>query len=279
MPIVTRHTYHILNEMLDRAIAGDFQESDYDETELSKLESKWMRFLGASELSRENIEKERLSLQELISDISHQAKTPIANILLYGELLAERLEGEDQDRARHLLSETKQLEFLIQSLIKVSRLEADVIQVLPEVQPVLPLLEDIEERGHKKQISRGITLEKAGWNSSVSACYDKKWTAEALYNVFDNALKYTAPESTVTVRLKEYSLFACIDIADAGPGISEDESPRLFDRFYRSPGFREEEGVGLGLYLARKILQKEGGYIKVSSKEGAGTQFSVFLRK
>lgn len=77
-------------------------------------------------------------------------KTPIANILLYGELLAERLEGEDQDLARHLLSETKQLEFLIQSLIKVSRLEADVIQVLPEVQPVLPLLEDIEERGHKK---------------------------------------------------------------------------------------------------------------------------------
>lgn len=279
MPIVTRHTYHILNEMLDRAIAGDFQESDYDETELSKLESKWMRFLGASELSRENIEKERLSLQELISDISHQVKTPIANILLYGELLAERLEGEDQDLARHLLSETKQLEFLIQSLSKVSRLEADVIQVLPEVQPVLPLLEDIEERGHKKQISRGITLEKAGWNSSVSVCYDKKWTAEALYNVFDNALKYTAPESTVTVRLKEYSLFARIDIADEGPGISEDEIPRLFDRFYRSPGFREEEGVGLGLYLARKILQKEGGYIKVSSKEGAGAQFSVFLRK
>lgn len=279
MPIVTRHTYHILNEMLDRAIAGDFQESDYDETELSKLESKWMRFLGASELSRENIEKERLSLQELISDISHQVKTPIANILLYGELLAERLEGEDQDLARHLLSETKQLEFLIQSLIKVSRLEADVIRVLPEVQPVLPLLEDIEERGHKKQISRSITLEKAGWNGSVSASYDRKWTAEALYNVFDNALKYTAPESTVTVRLKEYSLFARIDIADEGPGISEDEIPRLFDRFYRSPGFREEEGVGLGLYLARKILQKEGGYIKVSSKEGAGAQFSVFLRK
>lgn len=118
---VRRKTFEILNKMVDEALAGTFTESDYDESELSKLESKWMRFLSASVLNREALEKERQSIQELVSDISHQVKTPIANILLYGEILEERLEGsKEKELAEHLLKETERLEFLIQSLIKCS---------------------------------------------------------------------------------------------------------------------------------------------------------------
>lgn len=275
----TRHTFELLNRMLDDAISGNFRESDYDETELSKLEVKWMRFLTASASSHENLAGERQSIQELVSDISHQVKTPVANIRLYGELLEERLAGEDRELVRHLLNETELLEFLIQSLVKMSRLEADTIQLLPENQPLLPLLSDIEERGLEKQPRRRITLAKAGWDQEIRAVFDRKWTAEAVYNILDNAYKYSPEGSTVTIALEEYNLFTRIRIADQGPGVTTDEVPRLFDRFYRSPRFKDREGVGLGLSLAREIIRKEGGYIKVSSVPGSGAEFSVYLRK
>lgn len=275
----TRHTFELLNRMLDDAISGNFRESDYDETELSKLEVKWMRFLTASASSHENLAGERQSIQELVSDISHQVKTPVANIRLYGELLEERLAGEDRELVRHLLNETELLEFLIQSLVKMSRLEADTIQLLPENQPLLPLLSDIEERGLEKQLRRRITLAKAGWDQEIRAVFDRKWTAEAVYNILDNAYKYSPEGSTVTIALEEYNLFTRIRIADQGPGVTTDEVPRLFDRFYRSPRFKDREGVGLGLSLAREIIRKEGGYIKVSSVPGSGAEFSVYLRK
>lgn len=275
----TRHTFELLNRMLDDAISGNFRESDYDETELSKLEVKWMRFLASSASSHENLAGERQAIQELVSDISHQVKTPVANIRLYGELLEERLAGEDRELVRHLLNETELLEFLIQSLVKMSRLEADTIQLLPENQPLLPLLSDIEERGLEKQLRRRITLAKNGWNQEIRAVFDRKWTAEAVYNILDNAYKYSPEGSTVTIGLEEYNLFTRIRIADQGPGITTDEVPRLFDRFYRSPRFKDREGVGIGLSLAREIIRKEGGYIKVSSVPGSGAEFSVYLRK
>lgn len=275
----TRHTFELLNRMLDDAISGNFRESDYDETELSKLEVKWMRFLASSASSHENLAGERQAIQELVSDISHQVKTPAANIRLYGELLEERLDGEDRDLVRHLLNETELLEFLIQSLVKMSRLEADTIQLLPENQPLLPLLSDIEERGLEKQLRRRITLAKNGWDQEIRAVFDRKWTAEAVYNILDNAYKYSPEDSTVTIGLEEYNLFTRIRIADQGPGVTTDEVPRLFDRFYRSPRFKDREGVGLGLSLAREIIRKEGGYIKVSSVPGSGAEFSVYLRK
>ena len=238
-----------------------------------------MRFLTASASSHENLAGERQSIQELVSDISHQVKTPAANIRLYGELLEERLDGEDRDLVRHLLNETELLEFLIQSLVKMSRLEADTIQLLPENQPLLPLLSDIEERGLEKQLRRRITLAKAGWDQEIRAVFDRKWTAEAVYNILDNAYKYSPEGSTVTIGLEEYNLFTRIRITDQGPGVTTDEVPLLFDRFYRSPRFKDREGVGLGLSLAREIIRKEGGYIKVSSVPGSGAEFSVYLRK
>ena len=276
---VRRKTFEILNKMVDEALAGTFTESDYDESELSKLESKWMRFLSASVLNREALEKERQSIQELVSDISHQVKTPIANILLYGEILEERLEGsKEKELAEHLLKETERLEFLIQSLIKMSRLETNTIQVLPEVQSLIPLLEEVVERGEKKQKLKGIQIEKIGWSDTLLACFDKKWTEEAIYNILDNALKYTEENSKIVIRIVPYEFFVRICIKDEGPGVTEEEAPLLFKRFYRSPRFSEKDGVGLGLYLSREILRKEGGYIKVTSPKEGGTEFSVFLK-
>lgn len=284
----SKHTFALLNRMLDDAAAGTFRESDYNETELSRLESKWMRFLSASTLSQANLEQERRSIQGLVSDISHQVKTPIANLRLYEDILEERLDGDDRELVRHLIRETELLEFLIHSLVKISRLESGTIQLSPEIQPLAPLLADAQERVESKCIKRNVTLDSTGQKDNIFACFDRKWTAEALYNILDNAVKYTPPGSTVTVRTEKYPMFVRIRIADQGPGVTEDEIPHLFERFYRSPRFHEKEGVGLGLYLSRKIIRKEGGYIKVCAKPGQspaiseaghGAEFSVYLRK
>lgn len=277
MAWVSRKTYEHLEDMLDAAIAEEFEEAAYDEKMLSRLETKWKRFLNASALSAENVKKEHLAVQEMVSDISHQVKTPIANLRLYGELLQERLDGEEQVLAERLLEQTELLDFLIQSLVKMSRLESGTIQVLPQRQSLLPLLLAAEKRGEETRRKRKIRFETQGWETCGSAWFDRKWTEEAVYNVLDNALKYTEEASTVRMRVRRYEFFVCLEIEDEGPGVDLDEVPRLFDRFYRSPQMRDREGVGLGLFLTREILKKQKGYIKV--KNGVkGACFQIYLQ-
>ena len=261
-PFGTKHTFELLDRMLDDAMNGTFRESDYNETELSRLETKWVRFLSASALSRENLEQERRSIQGLVSDISHQVKTPIANLRLYEDILEERLEGDDRELIRHLIRETELLEFLIHSLVKISRLETGTIQLSPEDQTILPLLRDALDRAETKSTEKNVTLNADGCNPEIRARFDRKWTSEALYNIIDNAVKYTPPGSSVSVRIEEYPMFVRIRVLDHGPGVTEDEIPHLFDRFYRSPRFHEKEGVGLGLYLAGRSYGKRADISK-----------------
>ena len=115
-------------------------------------------------------------------------------------------------------------------------------------------------------------------DTDISATFDSKWTTEALANIVDNAVKYTE-HGTITISAVSYEMFARIDISDTGAGISESEQSKIFTRFYRSKNVREQEGVGIGLYLARQIISGESGYIKVASGPRKGSTFSVFLPK
>ena len=277
MAWISRKTYEHLEEMLDAAIAEEFEESAYDESEMSRLETKWKRFLSASALSEDNVKKEHLAVQEMVSDISHQVKTPIANLRLYGEILQERLEGENKALAQRLMEQTELLDFLIQSLVKISRLESGTIQVLPKKQHLCPLLEAVIKRGEEKQKKRNIRLLKTGWDAELSARFDRKWTAEALFNVVDNAVKYTPAGGRVTLSAVPLGQFCRVDVTDTGIGIPEEEQGRIFGRFYRGGAVRAEEGVGIGLYLVREILRRQGGYVKVASRPGQGTTFSLYL--
>ena len=112
--------------------------------------------------------------------------------------------------------------------------------------------------------------------TEISAKFDSKWTKEALENIVDNAIKYTQ-NGAITISVTAYEMFVRIDVADSGMGIEEEEQAKIFARFYRSQAVREQEGVGIGLYLAREIITNEGGYIKVTSERGKGSLFSVFL--
>lgn len=279
-------TINRLDRMLDAALTGDFRESDYDETKLSRLETKWKRFLTASSLSRDALTREKENVKSLVSDISHQTKTPMTNIRLYVSLLEELLLTETgmtrQEEALGMLKEltrqTEKLEFLIQSLTKMSRLESNIVEVRPEKQPILPLLSEVIDEAVAKAEQKRITIHNT-YEGEACASFDFKWTNEAVGNVLDNAVKYSPAGSTVTISVTEYEMYLAVSIKDEGIGIREEEIPKIFGRFYRAEEVRQEEGVGIGLYLTREILKKEDGYVKVKSKPGEGAEFMIYLHK
>ena len=273
----TNRTLDNIEKMLDEAIKGEFSTEHFDESRMSRLESKLERFLDSSSISAQNVKSERDNIKELISDISHQTKTPIANLILYSELLGDaEIPEEQKGNASAIYEQAEKLRFLIDNLVKMSRLENGILSLSPEKSDVSSVLSDICSQYKDKAEAKGVELLLSA--KELFAVIDRKWTAEAIGNIVDNAIKYTS-EGSVTITASDYEMFVRVDISDIGMGISEEEQAKIFQRFYRSNNVRDKEGVGIGLYLARQIITGEGGYIKVSSKVGEGTTFSVFLPK
>ena len=271
-----KKSFRAIEKMLDSAIDGDFSVDSYEETRLSRLESKLWEYLSSSSLSAQNVNKEKDKLKELISDISHQTKTPISNLVLYGELLeASELNEEQKSNVTAVQTQTEKLRFLIDSLVKLSRLENGIISLEKKPAPVYEILQNVYDQLKERKAAKGLefTLEK----TDAIANIDSKWTQEALFNIADNAVKYT-DKGSVTISTLEFDMFVRVDVSDTGPEISEEEETKIFGRFYRSPAVKEKEGVGIGLYLAREIISGQGGYIKVKSDKTV-TTFSVFLPK
>lgn len=273
-----------LDKMLDEAISGTFSPKSYNETEISKIESRLSRFLSENRLKKGQIESEQDKIRALISDISHQTKTPLANILLYAQLLDEQEGIPDEAKAltAQITAGTEKLNFLIQSLIKTSRLESGIIKVLPRKGDVRELITAACEESAPKARNKNIKITFEPFEPSsepILAIFDPKWCAEALYNILDNAIKYTGAGGRVDITIIAYEMFIRIDVQDTGKGICEEDLPRVFGRFWRAKDSVDTEGVGIGLFLAREIISACGGYIKVRGVVSVGSVFSVFLPK
>ena len=270
-----------MDEMLDAAIDGSFAEHDFSEQQLSKLESKMHRYLSKQEAQKRALETERENINRLIGDISHQTQTPLANVLLYTQLLAESeaLGAHERELAGKTAVQAEKLSFLIASLVKTSRQENHVIQLRPQRGDIGQLLAELYETYAGKAAAAGRTLELVQPEHALSARFDRKWTLEAVGNLIDNAIKYTETGGHIRLTATDYEMFVRIDVTDNGMGIAEAEQAQIFGRFYRSQTVSDEKGVGIGLYLAREIIEKEDGYLRLQSKPGAGSCFSVFLPK
>lgn len=274
--VARRRILQRLNQMLDRAIAGGFAEDQFNETELSAMESRMARFLRGSAAARKTVEGEEVAVKTLIADISHQTRTPIANLLLYASLLSESdLTPEQREQVQALTAQGEKLSFLIHALVKASRLEAGIVAPVPFCNPVGSLLEGAAEQEERAAQAKQITLTAKPFRGD--AAFDPRWTGEALGNIVNNAVKYTPAGGTVTISAQMLDSFCRVDVADTGPGIPESEQAEIFNRFFRGRSTCTAEGLGLGLYLAREILTKQGGYIKVTSRPGAGCIFSLYL--
>ena len=263
-----------LQQMLDRALEGELERTEISEEKYSALENSMKQYLDSSLLATKNQQQQKDVIQKLISDIAHQTLTPISNLKIYGEILSER-NDQEQEEINTILEQTEKLDFLIQSLVKLSRMESGIIAVHAEDVGIRQLLESIQQQFAAKAGEKNITLHVG--ETDLHVICDRKWTVEALGNIVDNAIKYTPCGGTVQIKVEQYAFFVKIDIIDDGIGIKKEELPKIFGRFYRSLSVAEQPGVGVGLFLAREIIQAQKGYVKVVSELGKGSAFSVFL--
>ena len=251
----------------------------YEEENLFyKINHRLLRLYEVMQENRERVAKDRADLQELISDISHQVKTPIANLQMVNATLLEQSVPEEkrQEFLQASSGQLDKLDFLMQAMIKTSRLETGVISLDRKTQllydTLAAALGGILLNAEKKNIHVSVDCPP-----DLALAHDRKWTGEALFNLLDNAVKYTPEGGTIRVSVESWELYVKIDIADSGKGIAENRQGMIFKRFYREEEVHDVDGSGIGLYLAREIITMQGGYIKVTSAPGRGSVFSVFL--
>lgn len=270
--------YQAMLQKLDRAMRGEVQDTVYDESMEAAVVERLNRVVQISGMNQGKAEQERDIIKSLISDLSHQVRTPVTNIMLYAGLLQERdLDHDSMRLANKIQKQTDKLDFLMKELVKSSYAEQEMISIHPKKTSVEEILNTacqmVELAAIKKKIN--IVLEEI-----EAFCFaDKKWTIEALGNVLDNAVKYSPENSKVTVSGILYESFVCIQVKDQGIGIREEEQGMVFERFYRSKDVSSEPGFGIGLYLAREVLTKQGGYVKIKSEIGKGTTVQLYLSR
>ena len=214
----------------------------------------------------EALQREQRSLQGLVADISHQTKTPLANIQLYLERLEHGV--EDASLVAKLGAQVEKLDFLLANMVKISRLETGAVRIQKQQALLADTLADalsvIVPKADAKQIRLSVD-----YDETMTLNHDRRWTAEALANLLDNAVKYTSAGGSVGVRVVLQPVFVQIAVHDSGKGIARERQGTIFTRFYREPEVHDTEGAGLGLYLARMIVERQGGFIDVVSAPGA----------
>ena len=236
------------------------------------------------QLLQEQARAEKESTKEMVSDISHQLKTPVAALdTCFSILLRNNLsETEQQEFRIRCRSALDGLETLLQSLLEISKLETGLIQLDQKTLPIMDTIISAVNRTYPKAAEKGIEL-IFDCNESLEHCalmQDKRWLGEAIINVLDNAIKYSPEHSKITIRLQKRTGFVRIEIEDQGIGIPQSEYHKIFQRFYRgtAPEVREKSGTGIGLYLSRQIIEQHGGTITVASgKVRKGSTFLIQL--
>lgn len=269
-----------LCKTLDNMIDGKEEPEIIDdrETLLARINHRLSRLYQIMQENRRRVDEERQELQTLVSDISHQVKTPVSNLKMVTDTLLARSvsEAERIEFLRGICNQTDKLDFLFQALVKTSRLETGVIQLEKKdghlFDTIAQAMSGIVYAAEKKQISVSVDCPE---NLTVS--HDSKWTAEALFNLLDNAVKYTPTGGKIAVSVKQWEMYVEIKVTDTGKGISESNQAAIFRRFYREEEVHEQPGVGIGLYLSREIVTRQGGYIKVVSAPKQGSEFSIML--
>ena len=265
---------------IDSMISGNEEPMllEEQETQFARISHRLSRLYQIMQENRRRVDEERRELQTLVSDISHQVKTPVSNLKMATDTLLERpmAEAERTDFIRGIRSQTDKLDFLFQALVKTSRLETGVIQLDKETgrlfDTVAQAMSGIVYAAEKKEISVTVDCPE-----DLTVSHDSKWTSEALFNLLDNAVKYTPAGGKIAVSVVLWEMYVEIKVTDTGKGISESNQAAIFQRFYREEEVHEQQGVGIGLYLAREIVTRQGGYIKVVSEPGKGSEFSIML--
>lgn len=266
----------------NRVVEGEYDISINENVEgdFSKLA---VSFNSMREIIRNNLEElktEKQFLVNLLSDISHQLKTPLSSMILYNDIMVNKELSKEQ-RETFLLNNQNQLNrmnWLIQSLLKLARLDAKAVEIVKENQSlnetVLDSIDSIESRALKENINIDFKEKQ-----QVFLNHDRPWLEEALINIIKNAIEHTASNGNVNIELIENPIYKRIIIEDTGEGIREEDMPNIFKRFYKAKTSKKSDSVGIGLALAKSIVEAHNGIIEVQSRVGVGTRFTITFLK
>lgn len=281
--LFVRYVFDVVSDMSDLMdMFSELEERqlfpENEETIVTKLQSKAIRLVQMLRKQQKTALQEQEDIKSLVSDISHQLKTPIANLMMYSSFLEdETLKPAQQKEYIGILRiSVERLHFLSESMIKISRLESGLIHMNMQKQSLnetaLKAAKDVFSKAKKKGTEIQYVEEE-----QIILPHDRNWTAEAIFNLLDNAVKYAQFGSTVILSIKRFGMFASVEVRDENAPIPEKERSRIFSRFYRGQNSRNQEGIGIGLYLTREIAVKQGGYINLKVTEH-GNIFSIVLQ-
>lgn len=248
-----------------------------EDTIVSKLQNKITKLARILKKKNESSLQEQENIKSLVSDISHQLKTPIANLIMYSEFLEDDTISKEQykEYIKIIKISVERLNFLSESMIKVSRLESNLIHLNMKNQSlnetVLKAVKDVYVKAKNKDIEI-IYNEEA----KIPISHDRNWTSEALFNLLDNAIKYSKTGTKIILSIKKFGMFVSVEVIDENNPISYEERNKIFSRFYRGNNSSNIEGIGIGLYLSRQIILKQGGYMNLKSS-AKGNTFSMVL--
>ena len=256
-------------ERFERILAGESADHIADE-KLTPTERRLITRLCELETREAKVQNGYKSISSLVADIAHQSKTPLSSILMYTEL------SENGDIIR---TQTEKLSFLMDSLTKLAKCEGGLIaeNLSPKENSVKELIRQVIEANYASADTKNIDI-RCEIPDDLTAMFDLRWTAEAVGNILDNAVKYSPDGSEIAISACAYDMFVRIDIADHGAGIPEDELCSIWKRFYRGKNAEKQNGVGIGLYLTANILNTECGRVSAKSNEN-GSTFTVYLPK
>lgn len=270
--------YRSAAKTISRYTSGDFSAllPCSDNGTVYQLFSQINTMATALKAKQEAEVRAREFLKNTVSDISHQLKTPLAALSMYSEIILNEPDSAETAAAFAQKSQNAvaRMEQLIQSLLKITRLDAGGIRFrkadYPVTELVMQSIENLMDRAEKE----GKTV-IVPWNKSGTVCCDLAWTREAVGNIVKNALDHTDSGGVVRIDWEQTPLMLRLSVSDNGKGIAEEDFHHIFKRFYRSKNSLDTQGIGLGLPLAKAIAEGQGGTITVSSRPGAGTAFTV----
>lgn len=270
--------YQNFLDRTDEILGGKQIDLSYDESLDAAISERLKRIVEISQVQKGEAEEERDIVKSLITNISHQIRTPLANITLYTGLLKERLKDPNSlPLADKIEKNAGKLEFFMKELLKSSYAEQELISVCPAITELDTMIKRSCQSVELEAMKKKIQLVTEYTACKVYA--DARWTEEVLANVLENAVKYSSEGAVVTLQSVLYESFVCLRITDHGIGIPEEEQGKIFQRFYRGTNVTDKQGFGIGLYLAREVLRKQQGYIKVKSALNTGTAVEVFLSR
>lgn len=273
----------LLSEGAEKIIEGDFtiRLTESEEGDFSKLAHQFNQMSKVLEGNLERLKMEKIFLKNITSDISHQLKTPLASLKMFHELMLD--EGMDQDTQRQFLLKGEQqlerMEWLIKSLLKMARIEAGAIEFKKEEASILKTIEDGVEHLRPRAEDKGQLLNIEDSDGDILFVHDPNWVAEAISNMVKNAIDHTEYGGKIEIKISETPIMLRVIIADNGEGIAEEDLPHIFERFYKGKNNIHGIGTGIGLALAKVIIENHQGRIAVKSKPGEGTTFTITFLK